>query len=827
MSQSSQEYLVEPVDLAALGLGGQVVSKWFGFADAVSDGVYGVDRGGLCIFVNPAAIALLGYETADELLGRNMHQTIHHTRPDGSPFPIEACPLIHTLTSGRSVRLDTELLWRKDGSSFVARYSSYPMTAEDGAILGSAIVFTDCTPDVVLDLEPARAIEQLWGSTERRRAEEALRSSEAKFRTLADSISQLAWMTDPEGAIVWYNRRWYDYTGTTPEKMQGWGWQDVHHPDHMERVVAHIAKAFSDGAEWEDTFPLRGKDGEYRWFLSRAMPIHDRPDESHPKGRILGWFGTNTDVTDMREAEDRLSAAKDAAEEANRTKSDFIANMSHELRTPLSAIIGYSEMMQEEIADGADPTELSPDLRKVEANARHLLGLINDVLDLSKIESGKMEVFSETFDTATTLQEVASTVQGLIDKKGNRLVLDLGHDLGVMQSDVTKLRQILLNLLSNAAKFTEGGTITLGATRIVGAGPAQWLSFRVSDTGIGMSAEQLEKLFLRFSQADASTTRKFGGTGLGLSISKAFSVMLGGDIAVESGLGQGSVFTVMVPAVWSPSPSELHDQDETAADATTTRPGGSADIEKDWVLVIDDDPAQRELMSRFLAREGFGARTAADGRTGIEMARAMKPRAILLDVMMPGMDGWSVLSVLKADPALEAIPVVMITFVSERGLALSLGASEYVLKPVQWDRFKQVMDRFREAGGTVLVVDDEADTRERMRVVLERDGWTVVEAANGQEALDRVAEGVPQVVVLDVNMPIMDGFAFLPKFREMAGCAETPVIVLTAADLTLADRKRLRGASQVLNKGDTTFGALAKQLRALAETDPSAEGLVA
>jgi len=434
--------------------------------------------------------------------------------------------------------------------------------------------------------------------------------------------------------------------------------------------------------------------------------------------------------------------------------------------------------------------------------------LINDVLDLSKIESGKMEVFAESFDVAEMADAVAATVQALVEKKGNTLALNVGSDLGAMHSDVTKVRQILLNLLSNAAKFTEGGTITLSAERRLGPGGRDWLAFHVSDSGIGMTAEQLAKLFQRFQQADASTTRKFGGTGLGLSITKAFSTMLGGDVEVESTPGQGSTFTVRLPA------DVTAQQDAQEGEARLAAEYGEAGA--DLVLVIDDDPAQRDLMTRFLEREGFSASTAPDGPTGIELARVLRPRAILLDVMMPGMDGWSVLSALKAIPELAKIPVVMVTFVSQRGLANLLGAADYVLKPVEWERFRQVMDRFRGVDGDVLVVDDDADTRQRMRTVLEKNGWTVTEASNGLEALDQVAHAVPKLILLDLTMPVMDGFSFLRTLRERPGCADVPVVVLSARDLTIEERKRLRGASQVLNKGDTSLRDLAGELRALA-----------
>ncbi len=530
-------------------------------------------------------------------------------------------------------------------------------------------------------------------------------------------------------------------------------------------------------------------------------------------GSVAGLFCPCSETTQQILAERGLAAAKDAAEEANLAKSTFIANMSHELRTPLSAIIGYSEMLVEEIEDGAAAADLAEDMRKIEGNARHLLGLINDVLDLSKIESGKMEVFPERFEIGAMVQDVAATVQGLLAKKGNRLTLELPEKLGSMLSDVTKIRQMLLNLLSNAAKFTEQGRIVLEAFRSVGGDGRNMITFKVRDSGIGMTPEQLAILFQRFQQADASTTRRFGGTGLGLSITKAFSSMLGGDVGVVSEHGVGSTFTITLPADLPSGADDEPDEVVPIPDAKTS--SGETVSLRDIVLVIDDDAAQRDLMSRFLEREGFHPRTAADGMAGLELARRLKPRAILLDVMMPGMDGWSVLTALKTDPDLATIPVVMVTFVSERGLATSLGAVDYVVKPVKWERFRQVMDRFRDAVGDVLVVDDDPDTRGQIRKALERDNWTVAEAGNGREALDVVAHAMPRVVLLDLIMPVMDGFAFLDALRARPGCEDLPVIVLSARDLTREDRKRLSEAHQVLNKAETSFRALAKDLRVL------------
>ena len=513
----------------------------------------------------------------------------------------------------------------------------------------------------------------------------------------------------------------------------------------------------------------------------------------------------------LAEANAGAEAAKAIAEQANFAKSAFIANMSHELRTPLSAIIGYSEMMTEEIEDGGDVADFGADMRKIESNARHLLGLINDVLDLSKVESGKMDVYPEAFPLESIVRDVATTALTLVERKGNRLDVRIAPGIGRMVSDLTKVRQILLNLLSNAAKFTENGVVTLSVDRQA-ASDGERVVFTVADTGIGMTEEQISRLFQRFVQADVSTTRKYGGTGLGLSLTKALSEMLGGTIVVESVAGKGTTFKVSVLA-------NLH----ADAAAVPQEPEDLGARGGDLVLVVDDDADQRALMTKFLHREGFKVRTAPDGRTGLALARELRPHAILLDVMMPGIDGWSVLSALKADADLTDIPVIMVTFVEQRALATSLGASDYVMKPVRWDRFKHVMDRYRPPENEVLIIDDDADTRARIRKVMERDGWVVSEAENGQEGLAKLAAAKPGIILLDLTMPVMDGFAFLEAMRAKPECADIPVVVLTALDLTWQDRRRLHGASQILHKGDISMRSLAERLQNLAAREEQTE----
>ena len=390
-------------------------------------------------------------------------------------------------------------------------------------------------------------------------------------------------------------------------------------------------------------------------------------------GESLGLMALYHDITE-------LLKARREAETANTAKSQFLASMSHELRTPLNAIIGYSEMMEEEASEAGD-TAYVPDLQKVRAAGRHLLALINDVLDLSKIEAGKMELHLESFELPGAINAVAATVKPLIEKNGNALVLELAADLGVVRADVTRVRQILLNLLSNASKFTERGTITLAARRFR-RGKQDWIDCTVRDTGIGMTPAQVAKLFQAFAQADAATSSKYGGTGLGLAISRTFCEMMGGEITVASEPGVGTVFTVQLPA----QVRELR-QELTVVPATGKEAG--------TVLVIEDDTATRQLVARVLGKEGFRVLEAAGGDEGLALARAERPDVITLDVVMPGLDGWGVLAALKSDPALAAIPVVMLTVTDERSLGLSMGAAAYLTKPVERAQLSAVLAQYK------------------------------------------------------------------------------------------------------------------------------------
>ena len=587
-------------------------------------------------------------------------------------------------------------------------------------------------------------------------------------------------------AIVVVNEK-SDILSSNPgfEKLFGWKPEEVV-GRNLDDLVANEemrAQAVTFSLQGLDrpvhhTSPRLRKDGTIADVECYSVPVF-------VDGQRVGFMALYHDISAL------LEARRDA-EQANSAKSQFLASMSHELRTPLNAIIGYSEMVQEEMGDrGGDA--LLPDVQKIERAGRHLLSLINDVLDLSKIEAGKMELLPETFAIAAMIDDVATTVRPLVARNGNTLKVELPSDAGQMHSDLTRVRQVLLNLLSNACKFTENGTITLRVERQ----REDAVVFEVRDSGIGMTPEQLARLFEAFTQAEASTSKRFGGTGLGLTISRHFCRMMGGEISVASASGQGSVFTVRLPAsLEPPAPTE-----ESAAVATAV----AADAP--CVLVIDDDANARSLLRRSLAKAGYRVEEAADGRSGLERARAVRPDVITLDVMMPGMDGWAVLAEIKADPMLAGTPVVMATILDEKQLGFSLGAADYLTKPIDRAALLATVERVaggvpRAPGAQVLVVEDDEPARTMLRRTLERAGWTVSEAENGHRGLDRMRDHVPVLVLLDLMMPEMDGFEFLEALRTEEAWRAVPVIVITAKMLTEEDRRRLNGGVEaIVQKG--------------------------
>lgn len=569
-------------------------------------------------------------------------------------------------------------------------------------------------------------------------------------------------------------------------------------------VPAASAPAREETTQEENAFWQWNRDNPWHRHVTEAVrddgsvfPIDISVRSIGDDGRFVVVL---RDITELQRAQQTLEDARDAAQQANQAKSTFLANMSHELRTPLNAIIGYSELLCEDAEDSGQD-EIVPDLQKIRVAGKHLLNLINDILDISKIEAGHMDLYIERLDLQDLIDEVANTVRPMIEKKASRFVVECDRAPDYVQADATKLRQILLNLLSNAAKFAGEDEVRLDAF-LETVDTVRYCVFEVEDHGIGIAPDKIDKLFEAFEQADVSTTRLYGGTGLGLAISKRFIEMMGGTISVQSTLGEGTTFSVRLP-VQLEEPARL---DEQLEEMSSPRAAARVDEDALRVLVIDDDPVVHQLMGEFLGREGFRMLSATSGQQGLEMAQELRPDVITLDVMMSKMDGWDVLSSLKSNPATDQIPVVMVTIVNDKKAGYSLGAADYLVKPVERHQLIKVLSRYAHqiVDKPVMLVEDDQLSREMMARTIERQGWDLRTACDGVEGLKLLEDGLhPGVILLDIMMPNMDGFEMLEQLRERPEWAKIPVIVVSAAVLSSEERERLNThVEQILQKGD-------------------------
>jgi PAS domain S-box-containing protein len=671
---------------------------------------------------------------------------------------------------------------------------------------GARILHTKKVP--VLDAEgrPQFLLGVSDDITEQRQAAEALRAAETRLQQVLAFSSTVIYAVDIRpGKLIptFVSGNFARLTGYDAADALDPGWlAERFHPEERERLLSETpALLTQDRFTREYRFLFR--DGTYHWMRDEARVLRNAA------GAPVQILGAWLDITERVRAEEELRRARAAAETANRTKSDFLAKMSHELRTPLNSIIGFSEMLADETF-GTLNEKQHRYVENVLTSGRLLLQVINDILDLSKVEAGRMELSLAQFEVAQALDEVRALMESLAERKHHTMEVDIEPGLPSIVADPAKFRQITVNLLSNAIKFTpDGGRIRITARRPPGE---PMIEIAVTDTGIGIAPEDTRRIFREFEQLDSEYVREQQGTGLGLALTKKLVELHGGRIQVESELNRGSTFRFYLPLRAQPS----------AAPPAAPEPAAQA-VRGPLILVVEDDPRAGDLLGHFLTEAGYRVAHAASGSQAVALAKTLKPDAITLDILLPGEDGMAILGQLKGASDTRAIPVVVVSITDHRELGLSLGAVEWLVKPVQRDDFVTAVRRSMgpiPAGHTptVLVVDDEAPTVELLTEALNRNGLRALSATDGRTGVELALAYRPDVIVLDLVMPGMTGFQVVRQLRDHPDGRNIPILVFTGKELTAEDRAQLLVGVQAVVRKD---GA-AELLMELARVCPAA-----
>ncbi len=659
----AEEELYRTKALAESGL-----ARWQAVVESMTEGLVLASPRGELTAMNPAALALHEFASMGEMLTRlaDYPDLFELHDASGKFLPLSEWPMSRVLRGERLNNYEVRVRRRDTGKVWVGSYGGTQVRDPEGTVALAVLAVRDVTVQ--------------------KTAEANLQESEARFRQLAETIPQLAWMANPDGFITWYNRRWYDYTGTTPQQMEGWGWQAVHDPDELPRVLEAWRHSIATGVTFEMEFPLRGADGLFRWFLTRVAPLRDAG------GRITLWFGTNTDIEDWRRAGQERAKLLDAertaraeAERASRVKDEFLATLSHELRTPLNAILGWSQILR---SDGSSDEDMRQGLETIERNARAQTKIIEDLLEMSRIISGKVRLEVQRVDLAPVIEAAVQTVRHAADSKGVRLQVVLDPHAGPISGDPSRLQQVFWNLLSNSVKFSPRGSRVQVLLERVNS----HVEVSIIDSGEGMKPEFLPYVFDRFRQADATTTRRHGGLGLGLSIVKQLVELHGGSVRAKSpGPGKGSTFTVTLPltplhAEPEPLPERRHPSGHVGLRVAPL--DDCAKLDGLRVLVVDDEPDARSLVKRLLEDCNAVVAVAASATEAFELVRADRPDVMISDIGMPAEDGYSLIRRVRALAPEEGgdVPAVALTAYArseDRRRAVMAGFQHHVAKPVE------------------------------------------------------------------------------------------------------------------------------------------------
>jgi PAS domain S-box-containing protein len=787
------------------------------------------------------------------ILGTNF-PTIHVRVLDDTPGVVERVMFDSgPLPADYSPRFFDDLLLVPGGRPWRMEFATRPgfeATVPKGTpalVAAGGVVLSLLLAGIVLSLSTTRERALAMASdmtAALRTTNERLEYERYLLQALMDGVPDHIYFKDRQSRFLRNNRTHLQIFGLTdPTQALGKTDFDFFAEEHARQAFNDEQEVIRTGLpftkEEKETWP----DGSVTWVLSTKLPLRDH------NGQIVGTFGISRDITDRKRAEEAMRHAKEAAEEANRAKSQFLASMSHELRTPLNSIIGFANILLKNKAGTLSPAEINF-LDRIQANGRHLLGLINQILDLSKIEAQKVEVQLAPVALDQLVRETLAQEEGLVRDKPVELLAELPPHIAPIQADADKLKQVIINLIGNALKFTERGQVTVRV--LTDPADDRPLRLDVCDTGIGIPNDKLGVIFEAFQQAQAGTARKYGGTGLGLTISQALCRLMGYRIEVASEVGRGSTFSIILhapvaagilPAV---EPGILPGGEraalagavrETGAEpgrqdaalygrqdarrytgppaAASGRPAATppADLAGKIVLVIDDEADSRTLLTHMIEEAGCHVISADSGEMGLHMARKLRPHLVTTDLLMPGMDGWQVVRAIKTDPDLSATPVVVISVIAGEKRGRIFGAVEILQKPVEREELLASLKRaFLPPKPRVLVVDDEADARRLVSACLEEHAAEVRMAANGREALALLDSFTPDAVVLDLLMPEMDGLAFLNALRADARYQHLPVVVVTAKDLTARESDLLRQETiEVLKKA----GAFEEDLKRL------------